>query len=278
MAIVGGGNARQGVDGIDRQPLPYGLFSVLVPRSTPDTHWQNEGVEWETLACTPASGIGEPCAEDVTGLPKNLNPNAGDMGENTAFTIYGTYVCNPVGHTLQFAQDRAVEHLLAREEARVEQAVWTGDLDNTGFAAGAEQAATGVSIARSVAALEQWLATNYGSKGVIHMTREAALLGIAADVLVVKGNTLQTELGTPVVAGAGYPGTGPAGEAPAANTTYIFATPGLLGYRGEVFPGVDPVAAGLDRAVNLLAAVAERTYLVGWDPCGTAFALANLPT
>jgi hypothetical protein len=264
------------VEGPTRQPLPFGLFSVLTPRPSGDDRWQMEGVQWETLACTPASGIGDPCAEDVTGLPKNLGVSGGDLGEGSAFTVYGSYTCNPIGTTFQTVADRATQHLLTREEARVEQAVWTGDLDNTGFVTGAEDAGAGT-LKRGIANLEGWLATNYGSKGVIHMTRAAALLAIDAGVVEVKGSTLQTKIGTPVVAGAGYPGTGPTGQAPAANSTYIYATPAMLGYRTDVFPGVDPVEAGLNRSKNDLHAVSERTYLVGWDPCGTAYALVTLP-
>lgn len=266
------------VDPITRQPLGFGLFSVLTPRPSGEDRWQIEGVQWETLACAPASGIGQVCVEGaVTGLPKNLNLGGGDMGEALPFTIYGSYSCNPVGApSVQTLADRATEHLLAREEARVEQAVWTGDLDNVGFVTGAEDAGAG-SLKRAIANLEQWLATNYGSKGVIHMNRAAALLAIDAGVIEVKGTSLQTKLGTPVVAGAGYPGTGPTGQAPTANTTYLYATPAMLGYRSDVFPGVDPVEAGLDRSTNLLHAVSERTYAVGWDPCGTAYALATLP-
>lgn len=266
----------QVVEGIARQPLPYSLFSVFTPRPVADLHWQAEGVTWETLTCDPVSGIGDYCVPDPVGLPKNLDTGAGVPGEATPFTVYGVYTCTPVGHTLDWAQQRAMEHLLAREEARVEQALWTGDLDNTGFAAGAVEAATGVSLVRAVAALEQWLATSYGSQGVIHMTREAALLAAASDALTVVGSRLVTRLGTPVVAGAGYPGTGPAGQDPAAGSTYLYATPALLGYRSEAFTGTDPVAAGLDKATNDLHAVAERTYVVGWDPCGTAYALATL--
>jgi hypothetical protein len=275
----------QNVEGITRQPLGFGLLSVVTPRPTNDVHWQNEGVRWDAIACSPASGIGQPeCAPGTegqttaTGLPKNLELRGGETGEAEAFTVYGVYNCNPVGRTIQYAADRATEHLLAREEARAEQAIWTGDLDNTGFAAGAEAAVTGaVSLKRAIAALEGWLADNYGSRGVLHMTREAGLLALDSGILEIKGSTLQTKLGTPVVAGAGYPGTGPTEQAPAAGTTYVYATPAMLAYRTEVFAGADPVAAGLDRSTNNLHAVAERTYLVGWDPCGTAFALANLP-
>lgn len=268
------------VEGIARQPLPYGLLSVLTPRTPSDQHWQN-GVEWETLGCNPASGIGDPQCdpdEETTGLPKNLGVGAGEIGDATPFTVYGSYTCTPVGHTVQYAQDRATENLLAREEARAEQALWTGDLDNGGFAADAEDAAGGaLSLVRAIGRLEQWLAENYGSQGVIHMSREVALSALAALALEVRGNTLVTALGTPVVAGSGYPGTGPAGQAPGADQSYIYATPALMGYRSEVFPAVSPAAAGFDKGVNNLHAVAERTYVIGYDPCGTAYVLADLP-
>lgn len=266
------------VDGIPRQPLPYGLFSVLVPRISADAHWEYDGVTWETLTCEPASGIGVYNCENpdqTTGLPKGFTAN-GDVGEADVFHVYGAYRCTPVGHTLDYARDRAAEHLQVREEAVAEQAIWTGDLDTEGFAANAEEAVSGaVSITRAIGALEQWIARAYGSQGVLHMTREAAVAGIAADALVVVGNQVRTVLGTPVVAGTGYPGTGPAGQEPTDGQTYIYVTPGLLGYRSEVFPGTDTVQAGFDKTNNNLTAVAERAYSIGWDPCGTAYALAN---
>lgn len=271
------------VDGIARQPLPYGLFSVLVPRTSADPHWEIDGVMWETLTCEPVSGIGVYNCEvpdETIGLPKGF-ASAGDIGEADTFHVYGSHSCTPVGHTPEYVQQRAQEHLLAREEAFAEQAIWTGDLyedtdAQTGFAQGATQVSTGESIARSIAALEAWIARTYGSQGVIHMTREAALLGIGAQVLTVVGNTLRTGLGTPVVAGAGYPGTGPAGQVPVADTTYMYVTPGLLGYRSEVFSGASPVEAGFNRGTNDMNAVAERTYSIGWDPCGVGYALASL--
>lgn len=265
-----------------RQPLPYGLLSVLQPRPNDgENRWMN-GITWETLGCDPVSGIGDVACEpgedgttQATGLPKNLEKHATPDPEFEAFTVYGTYTCTPVGNTLAHAQQRATEHLMSGEEARVEQAIWTGDLDNTGFAAGAEDAGAG-SLLRAVANLEQWIAENLRAKGVIHMTREAALLGLAKDALEIKGNQIQTLLGTPVVAGSGYPGTGPAGEDPAADSTYVYATPAMTGYRSEVFPGADQ-QGGFDREKNNLTAVAERVYSVGWDACGTAFSLAALP-
>lgn len=251
------------VEGPPRQPLPFGLFSVLTPRSVGDPHWQN-GIEWEALSCDPASGIGDPDCDPetgTTGLPKDIS--AGNaLGLASPFTIYGHYSCTPVGHTIEYAQQRAVEHLLAREEARVEQALWTGDLDNAAFGDGATDVSDGAtSVTEAVAALEVWLATEYGSLGVIHAPRDAATIAVREGSMEVRGNALYTALGTPVVAGAGYPSGGS-----------LYATPALLGYRSEPFPGASPASAGFDRRTNDILAVAERTYVIGWDPCGTAVA------
>ena len=134
----------------------------------------------------------------------------------------------------------------------------------------------GAGVAETVGLLENWLATNYGSVGVIHMTRQAAVIGLAREVLVTSGGRLTTQLGTPVAAGSGYPGTGPAGQAAAASTSWIFATPALFGYRSEVFDSSDRSGDLFDRSLNNLYAVAERSFLLGFDPCGVAAALATL--
>ena len=68
----------------------------------------------------------------------------------------------------------------------------------------------------------------------------------------------------------------PDGDPPAEGTTNVYATPALLGYRSDVFPGAEPTSAGFDRAANDLFAVAERTYVIGYDPCGTAVATVQI--
>lgn len=268
-----------------RQPLPFGLLSVLAPRPSGDGRWMN-GITWEALGCDPVSGIGQPDCEPgeggittAVGLPKNLDKRDAEDPEFEAFTVYGTHTCSPVGNSLENAQQKATQHLQAGEEARVEQAIWTGDLytdtDAEGFAESAEDAGAG-SLTVAIANLEQWLASNYGSVGVLHMTVKTAALAVTKGIAEVKNNRLVTKMGTPIVAGAGYPGTGPTGQAPAAGSTYVYATPALVGYRSDIFPGAD-TEGGFDRAVNNLTAVAERVYSVGWDNCGTAYSLAALP-
>src|SRR3546814_7145892 len=197
------------VDPIARTALPFGLLSAVTPRPVGNSRWES-GVEWEPLACGPASGIGEPdCDPEVptVGLPKTF-PVPGGVDAADAFTIYGSYECSPMGHTLEYAQERATEHLLAREEARAEQAIWTGDLGNTpNFTEGTDSASGALEPRLALAEAEQYIATAYGSLGTIHMPRYVTSILLGEMLLEVRGTRLYTRLGTPVIAGAGYPGS-----------------------------------------------------------------------
>lgn len=268
------------VAGAPRLPLPYGLFSVVAPRVDAEERWEN-GVTFEALTCEPAGGIGEPeCAPDETiGLPKDLDPNGTSAGVASPFTIYGHYQCSPIGNTLGYAQERAEAHLVAREQARVEQAVWTGDLGNTPSLRGAQVLGGGaaVDIRSGIAALEAAIAAEYGSLGVIHLTRETALLAIAAGVLdSAGGGRLFTTLGTPVVAGAGYDGSGPDGSTAGDGQAWAYVTPAIFAYRSEIFTSSNRPGDLLDRGQNNLYGVAERTYVVGWEDCGVSAVLLSL--
>jgi len=247
------------------------------------------GIKWETLTCEPVSGRSGPGCndvaddqgdypEDVVGLPKNLDRNAGEVGEAAAFAVYGHFNCSPVGFSAELAQERATAHLLAREEARVEQALWTGDLGNTPNLQGAVDLTSGgaVSPAAAAALLEDWIATEYGSLGVLHGTRGAALLLARDYVLEQSSSRLTTTVGTPMVAGAGYPNTGPDGAPAAAGTWWLYVTPRLFGYRSDILTSSATPGDLLDRSTNDLYSVAERGYALGWDPCGVAAAQITL--
>lgn len=259
--------------GAARQALPFGLFSTFTFRPDTSGRWENGG-QFETISCDPAGGRSLDCdPEDVVGLPKDLDPNF-DSGEADPFAVYGHFTCNPMNWTGDEIRDRAVAHLEAREESRVEQAFWTGDLGNTPSLAGATALNGGAAVKPNVGIglLEAWIAKEYGSLGVIHMTR---YLATVYDDLKEKGGILRTALGTPVAAGGGYPGTGPAGQVPGALQSWAYVSPALFGYRSEIiFPSSRPFD-GLDRGTNVVAALAERTYLLGFDPCGVAAVLID---
>lgn len=271
------------VEGAGRVGLPYGLFSQVAMRPT-DERWQF-GVQWERLPADPLDGIGDAANADpeneVEGLPKSLTKNWQDPGTASPFTVYGYFTGSPAGISVQDAQERAISHLQNREEHRVEQALWTGDLDNSPSlrSATANSDTSALPLEYGLGWLEEISAQEFGSQGVIHMTRGAALQALGDYVVVASGGRLTTQLGTPVIAGSGYDGSGPgeAGSA-AAGTSWAYVTPPLFGYRSEVFTSSNRPGDLLDRGKNNLTAIAERTYLLGYDDFGVYGTLLSLAT
>ena len=245
-----------------RGPLPYGLFSVL-PFRVDSARFDN-GVTFTTAGCAPAQGIGEFCPPSpatVVGLPKTF-ANVCEEGEASAFTVYGEFRGSLVGIDSDEAVQRAMDHLLLKEEQRVEQAFWTGDLDNTPNLRSASVIGTGPYPPEvGLALLEEYLAS-LGTVGAIHMTRSAATM--LTRYLHTSGQTLRTLLDTPVAAGSGYDGSSPAGVAAADGESWLYATGPLFGYRGEPFGTSNAIP---DPGNNDLVAVAERTYVLGFDVC-----------
>lgn len=245
------------------QPREHGLFSVFNFRSGDRFE---QGVKWEELGgCDPLDGISAAQCDpaDMVGLPKVLE-GAQDWadGEALPFTVYADWLCSPVGFTPTEAQNRANARLLKWEQARAEQAFWTGDLLNTPNLSGANGYPAPVSAGthdtewHALAAAELGIAVNYGAVGVLHMSIRTASLLLSKGGIQSKGGRLFTELGTPIVAGAGYP-----------DVPEIIGTPALLGYRSEIFTSSNRAGDLFDRGQNDLHAIAERTYLIGFDPC-----------
>lgn len=356
------------VEGPPRLPLPFGLFSVVSLAESATERWES-GVTWEALTCGPASIVIGDCAAPK-GFPKQF-ADGGSIGEASAFTVYGSYKCGPIGWADPFvhAQAQARAHLLTNEQKAVETKLWSL-LDD------APTVLTGGGPIKALGELEKWMGDVYGALGVIHASRLAAITLAEKSLIESKGSQMFTLLGTPVIVGAGYPGTGASltetqtitktgtptagnitltydgqttgnipwnatsaqvktaldalsnidtvttaggplntspitvtfstdpgedvpqmtvngtftgggaavtttvlgdtGTAPAAGTEFIAASPSLMGYRSEVFGSSSRDGDLLDRARNDLYGIAERNYLIGYDPCGVAFAPMTL--
>ena len=249
------------VKGAARLSLPYGLFSVLNFDTPTEPHWQAGGVTWEPLGQTGIDSVGHPDDTDGSpsmGVPKNFDMSApGPFPTATPFSVYGHQKMTPVAWDQASAEEKALEHLRAFEELQVESNLWYGSADNTpNLTDGITAVGSPTDPAEAVWLLEDFLAETYGSKGVIHIARSLASELIADKVLETKGSLLQTVLGTPVIASGSYP------------KTHVRATPALFGFRSEVFTSSQPGSPLLDVRNNDLYAIAERTYLIGFDPTG----------
>lgn len=293
--------ARQIIDGPGFVALPNTLWDAAQQPEPGGPHWQ-QGVTWEEWCggggtvmdeCLAVTGTdGSPTAQtSLTGNVFQTNRGA------TAFTVYAEFDCSPVGQDSEVNQAEAA--LLRSEAYQVSRAFWTGAAGTTADGAAttvwphlasdttlddpqgirlqtaASPLVTGGDDAAVVlGALEAQLAVCYGGEGVIHVPY-TVLPSLAARQLVRADGVgrLRTLAGNLVVAGPGYTGSGPDGSAPAAGTSWIYATGALFGYRSGVFVRQFPDT--FDRSENTVRALASRTYLFGFECCHLA-ALLNL--
>jgi hypothetical protein len=251
-----------------RKPFTSGLFSVI-DFTNPD-HFAT-GIQWEGLANVPVSGIAdffEACGVNLQGLPKNFT-NINDSGTANGFTVYGGYVCAPVGYTLEYASEQAELNLLTREQQRVEQALWTGDLRNTpSFKTGTVISGGPFSMVTAISKAEEYIEKNYGSLGTIHIPRSDVVYFLKDGLLKVGDDgIIRTVLGTAVVAGSGYPKANPVSGAAG---HFLVATGTLVGARTDVFRPSARRGDLLDRGKNNLYGIAERTYSIGFEPATAA--------
>lgn len=294
--------ARLIIDGPDFSGMPYGLWDSAQHPAADTPHWMN-GVTWQDICLSgPTYTTYDDCAA-VTGTggappaPANLAANTlrTDRGA-TPFTVFTEFDASPVG--LDAIGDKAhAETQLARVEAvQAEAAFWTGmaggvttvwphlaanavllDGDSITLQTAATPLVTGgANVTTALGQLEYQLAQCYGGQGYIHVPRSVLPLMTAwklLDFTRADDGVLCTKAGNRVVVGGGYPGTSPAGSAPAAGTSWIYATGAVFGFRSDVV--VREMPGTFDRAKNTVKRQAFRTYLFGFECCLIG-ALVNL--
>lgn len=285
--------ARQIIDPPTFTPLPYGLWDAAQKPTAP-AHWQ-QGVTWIEHCPTADTTYDECISVTGSGAPPEPAAKTDNVEQTfrgaTPFTVYARFDCSPVG--VAGAETVARDALARVEQQQVEAAFWTGTagaqpvvfphlaanaevLDTQGIVlqAAASECVTGADVVHALGELEQCLAECYAGQGVIHIPRSALPTFAAWNLVREVDGRLLTPAGNVVVVGGGYTGSSPAGAAPAAGTTWIYATGAVFGYRSdEVF--FTNVRDSLDRAENTIAMIAERTYVIGFECCLLA-ALINL--
>jgi hypothetical protein len=289
-------NARLYVDPPPFQSTPFGLLSVMQFRDNTDPHWQ-AGITYEPL-CASASTIFDTCMVTGTGGPgptKTATTTRVTRGA-LPFTVFEEVDCGPIHWT--DAEAFAQQALLNSESYQLERVFWTGLAGPVGNQAvinphlaanailydqsgptnsillqpaAAPVTGTAVDPVEGLGLIEKALGDAYNGVGIIHMPVNV-IPHFSMSRLLVDGPRLKTWNGNLVAAGTGYPGTGPDGTLPPAGQTWIYATGPVFGYRGQVrvLPiGVNNAArnqqTGFDRNVDTVKAIAERTYVVGWD-------------
>lgn len=272
-------------------PLPYGLLTALDDqiRGTSDPHWTS-GVTWESVCAQGGTTYDECWAVTGTGAP----PPPASKSSTTSitrrgalpFTVYAELDCSAPGFWDR-AQDLTIQTLTQSEQWQVENAIWTGMAGGQSvvwprLASNANNVEASTNITLGLAAtvvsgnsspmdlvegwglLEQALADCYDGVGVIHVPRNLLPQAKHSNLIEAEGSRYRSAGGNLVIFGAGYRGTSPAGVA-VSGQTWMYATGAMFVYRGPA--QIMPIVSALNRSTNTMKAIAERTYLVGWDCC-----------
>lgn len=235
-------------------PHPFGLFSVAAPQSPADSGWQL-GVQWQSMACYDPFPTYDDCINGgVAESGKTIDGCAGfTLSAFKPVTVYAGV--NRSGSSPDVAAADAQGVLTAGEEYAVEKALWAQMVAASAATATPASTNYGTPILAALALVEGWLAANYHGTGVIHMSRGTAT-GLGGN-LVRSGQQLQTITGTPVVAGGGYDQT--VAESGSGKPA-IYGTGVVAVRRGSISN-----LTAVERTVNDVLSIAERTYVVGWD-------------
>lgn len=269
-------------------PRDYGLLASVEVEIPTQTQWEGTGVEWEDYLCGPGVVSFVDFCPPVTGYTKEATSDLNHC-HSESFYVKGSFQCTPVGIPAGRAFEIARQRLLTWESHEVERTLWTGvtanGTVNPNFSTGNESCDISVvdltpvtgsfGPVGAIATLEEAL-TDVTQCGVIHVPYGFAAF-LASENLIIPGadGNLYTPTGHLVIVGAGYPGSGPGGEIPAAGTTYIYATGPVKVWRSNVFMTPNEIPEAVDRLINNVTVHAERAYAVGFS-CGVFATLVSI--
>ncbi len=274
-------------------PAPYGLLSVVEVRSAESAHWQM-GVQWEEF-CGPISTTWEQCftvSPTASGEPPGKVGSGDETFGATPFTVFSQIDCSAPGFYDDSENDSIA--LMSRwEQWQIEEAFWTGaaggalnvvyphlaanaevvDNGETLQLAATVPTATATDPATALGIVENALADCYPGIGVVHIPAELLPRFVEAYLVYRDGARLKTYAGNLVAAGSGYPNTSPAGAtSPVDGSGWIYATPPVFMYRGPL--RTMPAPSTLDREVDTVHALSERTVVLGYSCCLAAAPVA----
>lgn len=195
--------------------------------------------------------------------------------------------CSAFGWEAHNYEERATRRLLSVESKLLANEFWTGTVaqakgwTNQWLAAGGAVEtvyATAQTPGAALALLEGALGKGPGAPGGIYCSRQlgAALSELGQTFRNVNG-LIQTYMGSTIIPDAGFPGTGPTGQAVAEGSQWAFATllPQVRRSAVELYP--DNFYEALDRSTNTVTYRALRVASVSFDPCILAAVNVNLP-
>lgn len=244
-------------------PRPYGLFDVaLGPMPFPEAAAMGGGIQY----------VPDTCEDDVFLYAMNCPPVSGSKTftpnepavSGAPFGVFTSYTCGSIGYSFAEVEQKVRTRMMLREQRAVERRLWQGaPAGGIGGIPGQFQSATTLTAATCITealfSLEQELADNGVVGGIIHARPGLSAVMAQAHLLETRGRQIVTRLGTPVVFGQGYNGTGPQGQATTTSTEYMYASGRVLIWGSDTW--VPPVGETMDRSLNQIYTVAERIFV-----------------
>lgn len=233
---------------------------------------------------TPSGGVTTATTANGTGgATKASTATRGARRNFFPVVIIGRDQCQ-AGNPQSVYEARAAEHLEVHWSTTLERQLWTGTIEPTSpfFANGTATTvgAANTTLSLGLAELVQALASGgVAGGGVIHARPKIVELWQAGGHLHYDGDcVLRTPTGIAVVAGDGYPGTGPAGQAVTATSEWAFATGAMDVHASPIFLNPATLAGAVNRSTNQVDYRAERSAVAIWGGCVTAAVSINPTT
>lgn len=254
------------VNGPLPRPPRYTLVGAAEVNPDTDEHWAN-GIQVHGYIPDVGSIFGVCDPEGVDPKLSQVAPN--DLPQYGPLTVYVAEQCSTrsMGTDAEF-KARVATVFAAIESGAVEHEFWTGEFlpDNPHLSDGNATILNGglaTSPQNGLALLEAAIAATRRA-GMIHVSPDlASALSWGGDVLHDERGKLYTRLGTPVIPGSGYDGSGPTELG--ATETYAYATGPVGLLRSEAFVMPPEIGQAIDRAQNTIVYRAERYYIPFWD-------------
>lgn len=265
-------------------PLPYRLIDAADGPYTFTGH-QKLGIYFTPDPCTLPLQTTTTCISGI-GSEKEATGSIPVRGTDT-FAVYTWLDCGLVGT----GEDELKARIEAAHQNNVQYAVervfWTGgdfatsqhlaeDTPITETVGGStvnlQTAATvlvtgAVDVVEGISRLEQAMADCYGGTPFIHVPRGVTAHLAANHQVDPKGSRLLTKNGSIVVPAPGYPGTSPAGVAPTAGTTWIYATGSVKLWQSGLLWQARDTRELLGRSINDTVLIVEQWFALAWDCC-----------
>jgi hypothetical protein len=266
------------ISGAEVKPAKFGLLTseTLVTPEGKESDWTS-GVTIESLTCSVDSRVIEICDPSHV---SDVSTAGIRYSQAVPFFIETEFECSTFGFGKNDYFEKAIRGLELCQGKDIEREFWTGALakQDTGIPANPNRylasmsaqavAASGTPLrpAPGLALLEKALGDcGCGTQGYIHATRDVA--SSLRKYVKPDGDQLITNLGTVLVAGTGYTGSGPNGAAPTGSLRWMYATGQPSVGLGKVEPVPNTRSEAINTAVNTVNVKAQRPAFATWDGC-----------